>query len=154
MRGVHGEKLVAAFESEKLPAVDRDRVEAAIEKYDAWVRDMSGIRTAMLSQCIEEMVALLNEYKSYIDVTLIFDSPEDFLYRQKGQLKLDNTIIEEFLPILVKRSLELSVGDTGLAIGSQVPTFSSVYFESSISNPAPAGGITLKPELSGFTPIG
>ena len=25
----------------------------------------------------------------------------NFLYRQKGQLKLDNTIIEEFLPILL-----------------------------------------------------
>ena len=39
--------------------------------------------------------------KYYIDVDLIFDSPEDFLYRQKGQLKLDNTVIEEFLPIFV-----------------------------------------------------
>lgn len=32
---------------------------------------------------------------------LIFDNLSDFLYRQKGQLKLDNSIIEEFLPWLL-----------------------------------------------------
>ena len=42
------------------------------------------------------MVGLLNEYKQYIDLNVIFDSDNNFLYRQKGQLKLDNTVIEEF----------------------------------------------------------
>lgn len=39
------------------------------------------------------MVELLNEYRIYIDVDLVFDSQADFLYRQKGQLKLDNSVI-------------------------------------------------------------
>ena len=47
---------------------------------------------------MQELVAALNAYKRHVEVDLIFDSPEDFLYRQKGQLKLDNTVLEEFLP--------------------------------------------------------
>jgi hypothetical protein len=48
------------------------------------------------------MAALLNQYRLFIYVELVFDSPQDFLYRQKGQLKLDNSVIEEFLPHLVR----------------------------------------------------
>ena len=35
----------------------------------------------------------------------IFSSKKDFLYRQKGQLKLDNTILEECLPYLIDERL-------------------------------------------------
>ena len=43
---------------------------------------------------LAKMVALLNDYKYFIDLELIFDSREDFLYRQKGQ-RLYNSIIED-----------------------------------------------------------
>jgi hypothetical protein len=42
---------------------------------------------------LHTLLKLLIDYKNYIDIKLIFDSPNDFLYRQKGQLKLDNTIL-------------------------------------------------------------
>jgi hypothetical protein len=51
----------------------------------------------------------------------------------------------------VKRCLELTVGNTELEIGSQVATFSSVFFESGISNPVLAGGITLKTKDQDFS---
>lgn len=37
VRGTHGEKIVAALESEKMPPNDKDRLEAALKKYDEWV---------------------------------------------------------------------------------------------------------------------
>ena len=35
-------------------------------------------------------------YKRSVEFDLIFLSDEDFLYRQKGQTKLDSSILEEF----------------------------------------------------------
>ncbi len=46
------------------------------------------------SVVINRLVSLLSEYKQFIDLETIFDSESDFLYRQKGQLKLDNTVTE------------------------------------------------------------
>lgn len=37
-RGTHGEKIVAALESTKLPNSDKSRLEVALQKYDEWVR--------------------------------------------------------------------------------------------------------------------
>ena len=97
------------------------------------------------------MVGLLNEYKFYVDVNLIFDSPEDFLYRQKGQLKLDNTVIEEFLPVFVRRCIEKKYGVCNITISSQTPTFSSVYFASSLSSPEIGGGINIRTKDQDFS---
>jgi len=77
------------------------------------------------------MVNLLNDYRLYLDLGLIFESNKDFLYRQKGQLKLDNSVIEEFVPILVTTVLADKLEGYELSFG---PTtcFSSVRFESSL----------------------
>ena len=95
----HLEKLQALAENTKLPAVDLPRVQAALLKYQQWRADILGIQGSM-AEVVAPLIAKLNEYKRYIDLDLIFDSPADFLYRQKGQTKIDNSIIEEFLPVL------------------------------------------------------
>jgi len=60
MAGVHGGKLLAALESDKLPVSDITRLEEAIARYHAWIKDMDGITTTDLSTYIVEMVSLLN----------------------------------------------------------------------------------------------
>lgn len=150
-RGTHGEKIVALLESEKLPSADRSRVEEAIRTYDQWIIDLHNITGESLDELITSLVAKLSEYKYYIDINLIFDSTKDFLYRQKGQLKLDNTIIEEFLPIFVKKCIEKEFGTCNINISSQTPTFSSVYFESSLSSPAKGGGLCIKTKDQDFS---
>lgn len=97
------------------------------------------------------MVELLNQYKLFIDVDLIYDSTEDFLYRQKGQLKLDNTVIEEFLPIFVRRCIVKEFGRCDIEVGSQIATFSSAYFASSLSSPAIGGGLSIKTKDQDFS---
>lgn len=151
LRGVHGEKIVAAIDSEKMPATDIPRLNDALVKYDEWVKKLNEASGNTLDELIENMVSLLNDYKLYIDVDLIFDSTEDFLYRQKGQLKLDNTVIEEFMPIFVRKCIEHECGTCDVEVGSQTPTFSSVYFESSLSNPVKGGGINIKTKDQDFS---
>lgn len=104
-----------------------------------------------LHELVEKLVTELNTYKNYIDINLIFDSEEDFLYRQKGQLKLDNTVIEEFMPIFVKKCVEKVEENCDIEISSQIPTFSSVYFASSLSNPNIGGGINIKTKDQDFS---
>lgn len=151
IRGVHGEKIVAARDSEKLPESDKVILNQAIKKYDLWRESLCAVKGKNLDEVIIALVKLLNEYKYYIDVEVIFDSRDNFLYRQKGQLKLDNTIMEEFLPIFVNKCLITELGQCDLQIGSQVATFSSAYFASSLSNPEIGGGLTIKTKDQDFS---
>lgn len=150
-RGTHGEKIVAAMESAKLPSSDKSRLEAALQKYDEWVGKLETADAPTVNELIEKLVGLLNDYKFYIDIDLIFDSTEDFLYRQKGQLKLDNTIIEEFLPIFVRKCIVKEFGRCDVEVGSQTATFSSAYFASSLSSPAIGGGLSIKTKDQDFS---
>ena len=150
-RGTHGEKIVAALESTKLPSSDKPRLEAALQKYDEWVSALVATDAPTINELIEKMVSLLNWYKFYIDIDLIFDSSENFLYRQKGQLKLDNTVIEEFLPIFVRKCIIKEFGRCDMDVGSQTATFSSAYFASSLSSPAVGGGLNIKTKDQDFS---
>jgi len=95
----HGEKLQALLANRKLPPADVPRVRKAVERYTAWQAALDGLSDTG-PELLPKMVALLSDYKRYIELELIFDSPDDFLYRQKGQTKIDNTVLEEFLPRL------------------------------------------------------
>ena len=150
-RGTHGEKIVAAMDSAKLPNCDQSRLKVALQKYDEWIIALEEADAPTVGELIEKLVRLLNEYKLYIDINLIFDSTEDFLYRQKGQLKLDNTVIEEFLPILVRKCIIKEFGKCDVEVGSQTATFSSAYFASSLSSPAIGGGLSIKTKDQDFS---
>ena len=143
----HLEKLQALLENEKLPTVDRARVQSAAERYGDWIRGMTHLGCPP-EERVGRMVSMLAEYKTFIDVDLIFDSPADFLYRQKGQLKLDNSIIEEFLPWVVSRAL----GDalpTDVGMGAQT-CFSAVYFTSTLTKPTAGGGLAVRQKDQDF----
>ncbi len=143
----HGEKLAALLNNEKLPHPDKPRVEKAIECYNKWLETLKDITGDM--KVVPEMVSHLTAYKRYIDVELIFDSAHDFLYRQKGQLKLDNSIIEEFIPILVTTVFADSLKDKELFFG---PTqcFSSLRFESSLRVSPKGGGMSIRAKDQDF----
>jgi len=148
--GIHGEKLTAALSNEKLPSSDIQRLEATLIKYTSWINNLEAVSSNSLPALVSAFVDLLNEYKYYLDVELIFDSPNDFLYRQKGQLKIDNSVVEEFLPILVRKSIDLVVKENMIDITPQTSTFSSVHFNSSLGNPAIGGGLTIRTKDQDF----
>ncbi len=136
----HLDKLNALLENDKLPDDDRKRIDQVIKKYHEWVRAISEVEGNQAS-VIKQLVFLLSEYKYFIDLDTIFDSKSDFLYRQKGQLKLDNTVIEEFLPHLISKSLP-DLNDT-FYLGPK-SCFSAVYFTSTLTRPEPGGGLHIR----------
>lgn len=95
----HLDKINAAMQNEKMPEAAINRVHACLELYNQWIADMLAADGTQ-EEIVTKLIGLFNDYKFNVDYNIIFTCEEDFFYRQKGQLKLDNTIIEEFLPSL------------------------------------------------------
>ena len=131
----HGDKLKKLLQNQRLPEVDRPRVKIAVDRYHAWIRALSGVEPGS-PDAVHRLVEITNRYRTTVELDLIFDSPSDFLYRQKGQLKLDNTVLEEFLPQLCARSLQLPNFD--VEMGPQ-KTFSGLHFGSSLVDSGSSG---------------
>ena len=55
-RGTHGEKIVAAMESAKLPSSDKSRLEAALQKYDEWVKKLEAADAPTVNELIEKFI--------------------------------------------------------------------------------------------------
>ena len=133
----HADKLQALLENRNLPQIDKPRVSEAIERYNHWIEEIKQI-DGDGDGLIEPLVNSLNRYRKWIDLDLIFDSTEDFLHRQRGQLKLDNSVLEEFLPWLVRKRFADRIADINLAriphlaqtsdaVNRQLSCFSSRY---------------------------
>lgn len=145
----HKDKLVALLANSKLPSVDRSRIEATLDEYRRWItttKNAQGEGNALLATFIDA----LNIYKRHIELELIYSSESDFLYRQKGQLKLDNTVLEEFLPYLFDPRLVPGLGRlSNLTCGSQ-SSFAGLSFASpfiALNN----GGVFLKSKDQDFS---
>lgn len=145
----HLNSLHAVHGNDKLPSGDKKRVEDAIATYKRWIGKLEAVQGGRTEQ-LRRMVELLNEYRNYIDVDLVFDSPNDFLYRQKGQLKLDNSVIEEFLPRLVGNPKILPALAPFAATVGPLQSFSAAYFNSSLDTIRPGGGLAIKTKNQDF----
>ncbi len=143
----HFDKLKALLKNPRLPQADVSRVEETVHHYHAWIKELAGIPDGH-KENVQLLVDATNSYKEFVELDLIFDSPNDFLYRQKGQLKLDNTILEEFLPQLIYKSLDLGTG--GLDLGPQ-QTFAGLSFVSTLSNVGTGRHPALRTKNQDFT---
>jgi hypothetical protein len=143
----HLEKLNSALANNKLPAGDSARINLCIERYGQWVKDLSEV-DGTPEQVVTKSVSLLNDYANHVYLDLIFDSVDDFLYRQKGQMKLDNSIIEEFLPWLARAKVMPELADD-LMVG---PTtcYAAVYFDSTVSQAVPGAGMHVRSKDQDF----
>lgn len=144
----HQDKLKALLENDKLPESAKPRIMKTIEQYGEWIAKLEAAGGSP-EERIKEMVGLLNKYRNNVDVDLIFDSDEDFLYRQKGQLKLDNSVIEEFLPRLVQPAIIPELRGLSMSIGPAT-AFLSVFFASSLSVSASGGGLNIRSKDQDF----
>jgi hypothetical protein len=144
----HGDKLQALLQNNKLPKTDLPKIRIAIEKYKLWrntLLSLKGERSGVISQAIK----LLNEYQNFIEIDLIFCSEADFLYRQKGQLKLDNSVLEEFLPLFVHAVFSEQITDKNILLGP-ASCISGIRFDSSLASETDGGGIVLKQKDQDF----
>ena len=142
----HMDKLKALLRNPRLPSADKPRVEEAVKRYNDWISELQRIKPGQKNS-VRHLVEATNRYKTFIELDLIFDSPDNFLYRQKGQLKLDNTILEEFLPQLVYRSLRLD--DQTFEYGPR-NTFAGLSFTSSIVDSGQGGHPRLRTKDQDF----
>lgn len=142
----HMDKLKALLRNPRLPTADKPRVEEAVQRYNDWISELQRIKPGQKNS-VRQLVEATNRYKTFIELDLIFDSPENFLYRQKGQLKLDNTILEEFLPQLAYRSLQLD--NQTFEYGPR-NTFAGLSFTSSIVDSGRGGHPRLRTKDQDF----
>jgi SAM-dependent methyltransferase len=142
----HYAKLAACLNNRRLPEADKERLEEAVRKYHEWIAELEAIERGQ-ADTVEKLVEATNRYKRFIELDFIFDSSDNFLYRQKGQLKLDNTILEEFLPQVVFRSLRGIHGSFELGPRK---TFSGLSFLSSLGNPGQGGEPTIRTKDQDF----
>ena len=142
----HYGKLIACLGNPRLPEADKERLEEAIRKYNEWIIELESVERGQIDTA-EKLVEITNKYKRFIELDLIFDSTDNFLYRQKGQLKLDNTILEEFLPQLVFRSLRGI--DYSFELGPR-NTFAGLSFLSSVGNPGEGGEPSIRTKNQDF----
>lgn len=146
---IHRDKLTALLANPKLPREDEPRVQEALERYGEWIAELDRLDSTGID-LLAAMITQLNQYKKFIEFDLIFCSEEDFLYRQKGQLKLDNTILEEFLPRLVDPRLVPGIDrHADLTKGPQksFAGFSFGFFDA----PLTTGGIKVKEKDQDFS---
>ena len=144
----HKEKLVAAINNPKAKT-DKDLLEEAFKGYTNWTEKLSKL-TSKGDKRVEEMTSLLNEYKDFLEVDLITKKGSPFIKRQKGQLKLDNSIIEEFLIHLVHDDVLLNL-PKGVETGSQTAFMSLSFRPSSIDSLNKKPEIVLKRKDQDFT---
>lgn len=142
----HYTKLMACLNNPRLPEPDKEKLEEAIIKYHQWISAIELINRGQ-ADTVQKLVEVTNRYKHFIELDLIFDSSDNFLYRQKGQLKLDNTILEEFLTQLVFRSLRGL--DDSFELGPR-NTFAGLSFLSSLGNPSHGGEPKIKSKDQDF----
>lgn len=146
----HKEKLLAALANPKCNADDRALLQEALQAYNSWITDTEAL-TQKGPERIQALTALFNRYKDLLEVDLIAKRGSDFIKRQKGQLKLDNSVIEEFLTFLVHDGILTGLPDFSLAIGPRT-AFMSLAFTPphlrSLEGPPP---VTLKQKDTDFS---
>jgi hypothetical protein len=127
----HKEKLVAAIANPKCGADDVALLNEALEVYEDWSSKLSGLTTTGKTR-VEDMTGILNTYKDFLEVDLIARRGSAFIKRQKGQLKLDNSVIEEFLVHLATDKVLAGLPPFQFEVGPQTAFMSLAFTPSSL----------------------
>ena len=122
----HLDKLEAAIRNPKCEREDVLLLEEARERYRTWKAAITAAAGTGKPRVIE-MTRLLNEYKDFLEVELIAARGSAFIKRQKGQLKLDNSVLEEFLIDLTQPTVLTGLPDFPLTVGPNT-AFMSLSF--------------------------
>jgi hypothetical protein len=146
---IHKEKIMAAIDNPKAKE-DIDLLKEALSAYEYWIKSIKSLTTSGI-QKVDDMTRLLNGYKDYLEVDLIASKGSDFLKRQKGQLKLDNSVMEEFLIHLVDPSILSNLPGFDLEPGPKTAFMSLAFRPSSISKLNEKPEVVIKDKDQDFT---
>jgi len=146
----HKDKLLAAINNPKCSAADKVILSEAVRAYETWMTKVQEIKSTK-KQRVVELTHLLNEYKDILEAELIIRSGSPFLIRQKGQLKLDNSVIEEFLIHLVDPRILDDLPNFELCIGPQRAFMSLAFTPMSINDLCEKPRVEIKEKDADFT---
>ncbi len=146
----HKDKLMAAMNNPKCNDKDREIITEAQKAYEFWVSEMDRISSTG-KESVVQLTKLLNQYKNQLEVELIIQSGSQFLIRQKGQLKLDNSVIEEFLIRLVDPRVLEGLPDFELCVGPQRAFMSLAFTPASIHDLGERPRVEIKEKDADFT---
>ena len=143
-------KLEVLLSNEKLPDSDRRKIEeVTLPRYREWVAAMDSL-TCEGDDKVTELVNLLNAYKRHLELDVVWDSEGVFLYRQRGQLKLDGSVLEEFLPRLADPAIIPALAGKEYMAGPR-KAFAAAYFATSLGGGELGAGLTLRTKDQDFT---
>lgn len=145
----HKDKLTAAILNPKCDSNDVALLKEALAAYEDWSTKLSALGSAGKARIIE-MTKLLNAYKDFLEVDLIAGRGTPFLKRQKGQLKLDNSVLEEFLVHLGTDKVLTGLPPFSLEIGPQTAFMSLAFTPASIRALGDKPAVTLKEKDTDF----
>lgn len=145
----HRDKLNAALENEKCTA-DVPLLREILQEYNKWIGAMNKLETQGAER-VRDLVKYLNQYKDRVEVDLIMERGSDFLRRQKGQLKLDNSIMEEFLIHLVTPEVLGEAANFPIETGPQTAFMSFAFRPLSLPNLGERPEVVLKLKDQDFT---
>ena len=146
----HRDKLLAAIENPKTPAEDKELLREAVGLYETWIERLNSLSSEGKDR-VYEMVELLNWYKDLIEVNLIMKRGSPFLRRQKGQLKLDNSILEEFLIHLIHPDILTGLENMeSLIVGPHNAFMSLAFFPRSVHELTGRPNVVIKSKNQDF----
>ena len=145
----HREKLVAALANPKAIS-DVNILKEAFTAYESWIKKINSF-SSKGHERVRELTSALNDYKDHLEVDLIAARGSAFIRRQKGQLKLDNSILEEFLIHLVSPDILNNLPDYDLEKGPQTAFMSLAFRPSSVAALDEKPEIVLKVKNQDFT---
>ena len=122
----HKDKLLAAIGNPKCKQEDIDILKEALARYGDWAKAVGQLQSSGKQRVID-LTKLLNDYKDALEVELLIKSQSPFLIRQKGQMKLDSSVIEEFLIQIIDKHILDGLPDFDLEVGPQT-AFMSLAF--------------------------
>lgn len=131
-RTPHKDKLIAAIRNEKA-GKDVAVLREALNSYERWIADLGALKSTG-RQRVDAMVELLNAYKDFLEVDLILERGSPFLTRQKGQMKLDNSVLEEFLIHLVRPEIINNLPREEYLVGPQRAFMSLSFMPASFAS--------------------
>lgn len=145
----HREKLNAAIANPKCSA-DAPLLQEILSEYNGWITRMQALETTGAER-VQDLVRFLNEYKDRVEVDMIMERGSAFLRRQKGQLKLDNSILEEFLIHLVSPLVLGESANFPIETGPQTAFMSFAFRPLSLPNLNEKPEVVLKLKDQDFT---
>lgn len=145
----HKEKLLAAIANPKCKG-DVPILKDAFKAYEDWINRLDSL-TSTGKHKVLEMTNILNGYKDYLEVDLIAKHGTSFIKRQKGQLKLDNSVLEEFLIHLIDPAILSKLPSFELEVGPQTAFMSLSFRPLGISKLNDKPEVVLKLKDQDFT---